>query len=137
MGTDWFVKVKCPKPATYISSEEEHIKQCSGCPYVIWENPESVAGFMSTMCGVRVGNIWMAKELDDIGEKLTGIEKFTKLDSSPAPKLHILKQIRTHSREGLWSTEGLSRERAFKHLDDLIEFCKRAEEKGLDIWAWA
>ena len=56
MGTDWLVKARCPKPERNLSNEEGHIKTCSSCPYVIWEKPESVAGFMHTMCGVRVGD---------------------------------------------------------------------------------
>jgi len=68
MGTDWFVKVKCPRPDKMISNHEEHIKVCSGCPYAIWKEPEPVAGFMSSMCGVRVGSIGMAVDLDTIAE---------------------------------------------------------------------
>jgi len=137
MGTDWLVKARCPKPERNVSNEEGHIKTCSSCPYVIWEKPESVAGFMHTMCGVRVGSIGMAAELDDIGEKLTGVERFTKEESSPSFKLDVLKQMRAHAKEGAWNIEGLSQRETLKHLDALIEFCKRAEQKGLEIWAWA
>ena len=80
IGTDWLVKVKCPRPNKKAKNREEHIKACSGCPYVIWEEPETVAGFMASMCGVRVGSIWMAAELDEVGEKLTGVARFTKQD---------------------------------------------------------
>jgi DNA polymerase-4 len=45
MGTDWLVKVKCPRPKKKkVINPQDHIEVCSGCPYVIWEKPESVAG---------------------------------------------------------------------------------------------
>jgi len=72
MGTDWFIKVECPHPIEEINSREERVKACLGCPFVIWEAPVTVAGFMKSMCGVRVGNIGMAAALDYIGERLTG-----------------------------------------------------------------
>ena len=51
IGTDWFVKVKCPKPNKSANNHVEHIKTCSGCPYVIWGEPEMVAGFMASKFG--------------------------------------------------------------------------------------
>ncbi len=137
MGTDWFVNVKCRSPKTDVSSREELVKQCSHCPYVIWEGPESVAGFMSSMCGVRVGSICIAAELDDIGEAITGIQRFTKEEGSASAKLRVLWQIKAYAERDHWSIEGFSKKRTLRHLDSLIEFCRRAEKKGLDIWAWA
>jgi hypothetical protein len=137
MGTDWLIKVRCPYPNKDIRTEEERINACLRCPYVIWQEPEPVAGFMSSMCGVRVGSIGMAAELDDIGKKLTGIPEFTKQESSPSQKLEILEKIKEHTNENGWSILGLPLKATLEHLDTLIEFCKRAKEKGLRIYAWA
>jgi hypothetical protein len=137
IGTDWFVKVKCPKPNNSADSHIEHIKACSGCPYAIWKEPEMVAGFMASMCGVRVGSIGMAAELDEIAAKLSGIERFTKHESTATSKLGILEQVKSYVRKSDWKIEGLTREETSEHLDLLIEFCKTAEAKGLKIWAWA
>jgi len=92
MGTDWFIKAECPRPDKEGKDKEEHIKACSWCPFVIWQNPESVAMFMSSMCGVRVGSIGMAADLDDIGQKLTGISYFTKVDNSASVHASIHEQ---------------------------------------------
>ena len=78
IGTDWFVKIECPKPIMTAKSREEHIKMCAECPYAMWKTLEPVAGFMSSMCGIRVGSIGMAAALDEIGERLTGMKRFTK-----------------------------------------------------------
>jgi hypothetical protein len=131
MGTDWFVKVRCPYPGRDVDSEEGHIKQCSDCPYVIWEKPESVTGFMHTMCGVRVGSIGMAADLDDIGEKLSGVERFTKKESNPSLKKDILKQIKDYTEKNGGSINGLSKRETIEHLDTLIEFCKKQRRKVL------
>jgi hypothetical protein len=137
MGTDWFIKAECPRPDKEAKDKEEHIKACSRCPFVIWEKPESVAGFMSSMCGVRVGSIGMAADLDDIGQKLTGIPYFTKVESSASMKLNILQQIKEYSQRNGWDIDGFSQQDTLEHLDSLIEFCKRAEEKRLNIAVWA
>ena len=135
MGTDWFVKVKCPKPSR-VKDEQQHIEVCSSCPYVIWKKPKPVAGFMASMCGVRVGSIWMAAELDDIGEKLTGRVRFTKTDGKPEEKLLILEKIREHINNG-WRLEGFTKEDMLEWIDELIEFCRRCQKKGLEIRSWA
>ena len=137
MGTDWFIKVECPHPNRGINSREERIKACLECPFVIWENPVTVAGFMKSMCGVRVGNIGMAAELDQIGERLTGMPRFTKKEASPSEKLATLEKIKACAKEGRWRLEGFSQEEILERLDRLIKFCKRAEEKGLYIVVWA
>ena len=137
MGTDWFVKVKCPRPKTKVKNSEEHKAACSGCPYAIWDEPEYVAGFMSSMCGVRVGSIGMAASLDDIGKKLSGIERFTKSDGELETKLDILKQIKAHTEEDNWKFEGFTKIETLNHLDLLIDFCSIAKKKGLDILVWA
>ena len=137
MGTDWFVKVECPHPHKEVKNDEERVKVCLSCPYVIWQEPESVAGFMSTMCGVRVGSLGMAAELDSIGQKLTRVERFTKKESCSTLKKQILTEIMAHVKENGWTIQGSSRRQTMEHLKLLIEFCKRAEDKGLAIWAWA
>jgi hypothetical protein len=156
MGTDWFIKVECPYPNRESNSREERVKACSGCPYVIWEEPVTMAGFMKSMCGVRVGRIGRAAKLDDIGEELTGIPRFTKEEAAPAEKLAILEKIRAYTEEAApaeklailekirayteetrWRLQGFSAQETLEHLERLIEFCKRAEEKDLKISVWA
>ena len=137
MGTDWFVRVKCPRPDKMISTHTEHVEVCSGCPYAIWGKPQPVAGFMSSMCGVRVGSIGMAADLDTIAEKLLGIERFTKIESNASLKLRILKQIRSHAENKSWCIEGFTREETIRQVDILMEFYKREESKNLKVWAWA
>ena len=137
MGTDWLIKVNCSKAEEPEKSKEHHIKDCLECPYVIWDKPTTVAGILRTMCGVRVGNIYRAAALDDIGKYLTGIECFTKLDSPPSAKKDILERIKRHAQKTGWSISGFSKGETIEWLDMLIEFCKRVDEKGLAIVAWA
>jgi hypothetical protein len=137
MGTDWFIKGGCPHPNGEINSREERVKACLECPFVIWENPVTVAGFMKSMCGVRVGRIGRAAELDDLGEDLTGIAYFTKENSSPSMKLKILEEIKEYAERNAWSLSGFSPQETMEHLDLLIEFCERAEKKELAIHSWA
>jgi hypothetical protein len=137
MGTDWFIKAECPHPSNEINSREERIKACSACPFVIWEEPVTVAGFLKSMCGVRVGNIGMAAALDYIGERLTGVPRFTKKEARPSEKLAILEKIKALTKQDGWRLQGFSQEEILKRLDRLIKFCKRAEEKGLTITVWA
>ena len=137
MGTDWFIKAECPRPDKEAKDKEEHIKACSRCPFVIWEKPESVAGFMSSMCGVRVGSICMAAALDDMGERLTGIPRFTKKEARPSEQLAILEKIKSCTKQDGWRLQGFSHEETLERLDKLIEFCKRAEKKELSIHTWA
>jgi len=79
----------------------------------------------------------MAADFDTIAEKLLGIERFTKIESNASFKLRILKQIKSHAENRGWRIEGFTQEETLKHVDILIEFCKRAESKGLKVWAWA
>jgi hypothetical protein len=137
MGTDWFIKAECPHPNSEINTREERVKACLGCPFVIWEEPVTVAGFMKSMCGVRVGSICMAAAIDDMGERLTGIPRFTKKQAGPSEKLAILGKIKACTKEDRWRLQGFSQEEILERLDKLIEFCKRAEEKGLYIVVWA
>jgi len=137
MGTDWLIKVYCWKGLEKGKTEEDHVKDCLKCPYVIWETPKSIGGIMRTMCGVRVGNVYRAAELDDIGEQLTHVKWFTKEESKASFKKDILEQIKTHAKKTEWTIKGFSATETVEWLDTLIEFCKRTEEKGLDIVAWA
>ena len=137
MGTDWFVKVKCPRPSKNVRTREEHIAVCGDCPYVIWEKPHSVASFMASRCGVRVGSIGMAEALDSVAESLLGVERFTKLESSASIKLAILRKIKLHAQSTGWRIDGLGLKETLEHLGLLIEFCRRAKKKGLWVTAWA
>ena len=137
IGTDWFVKVKCPRPSKNVRTREEHATVCGNCPYVIWKKPQSVASFMASMCGVRVGGIGIAGALDSVVENLLGVERFTKFESSAAIKLAILKQVRLHAQSTGWRIDGLGLEGTLEHLDFLIEFCRRAKAKGLWVTTWA
>ena len=137
MGTDWLVKVDCTKAGKTGKSREEHIQDCKKCPYVIWEEAKTVAGILQTMCGVRVGNVYRAAALDEIGKELTGIECFTKQEDPPSVKKAVLEQIKEHAIASDWSIKGYTATETIEWIDTLIEFCRRAEEKGLDIRAWA
>jgi len=137
IGTDWFVDAKCPRPNKGVQTEAEHIKACAGCPYAIWERPEMVAGFMRSMCGVRVGSIGIAVSLDLIGERLAGVARFTESQGQIEQKLAILRMVKSYAANDGWSFEGMTRQQTLWQLDLLIEFCERASAKGLNIWVWA
>ena len=137
IGTDWFVKVKCPRPEKGVENEDVHIKACEGCPYAIWEKPEMVAGFMRSMCGVRVGSIGMADSLDLMGERLAGTEGFTKKEGRIDEKVAILKMVKSQAKNDGWRFGGMTRMETFQQIDLLIRFCERAKAKGLNIWVWA
>jgi hypothetical protein len=137
IGTDWFVEVKCPRPNKRVQNEDEHIKACTECPYSIWERPEIVAGFMRSMCGVRVGSVGMASSLDLIGEKLACTVRFTKDQGHIEEKLAILRMVKSHVENEGWRFEGMTKAETHRQLDLLIEFCERAKAKGLNVWVWA
>ena len=135
--TDWFVEVKCPKPNKDVENEDEHVNACGGCPYAIWERPEMVAGFMRSMCGVRVGSIGMAASLDSMGQKLTGTVGFTKKEGQIEEKMAILQMVKFHAENDGWRFGGMTRMETLQQLDLLIRFCERTKSKGLSIWVWA
>jgi hypothetical protein len=137
IGTDWFVEVKCPRPNKGVQTENEHIKACSECPYAIWERPEMVAGFMRSMCGVRVGSIGIAVSLDLIGERLAGVARFTESQGQIEQKLAILRMVKSYAANDGWSFEGMTRQQTLWQLDLLIEFCEQAIAKRLNLWVWA
>jgi hypothetical protein len=127
IGTDWFVKVKCPRPEKGVENADEHIKACGGCPYAIWEKPEMVAGFMHSMCGVRVGSIGMADSLDLTIERLAGTAGFTNKEVHIEEKLAILKMVKSHAENDGWRFRGMTRLETLQQLDLLIRFCERAK----------
>lgn len=123
------------RPNKRTNNSEEHINSCSGCPYAICEEPEPVAGFMFSMCGVRVGSIGIAAEPDIIGEKLSGVERFTKNDGDPASKLEILNQIKAYTEKDRWKFEGFSKcwvflKVAFNRIIRIDQVTCRAEGTG-------
>ena len=75
----------------------------------------------------------MAAEIDDIGQRLTGIERFTKRESHATTKKDILERIKAYSLCNGWTIDGLPLHETRKHLENLIEFCQRAEAKNLNI----
>jgi len=137
IGTDWFVEVKCPRPNKDAENEDEHINACGGCTYAIWKKPQMVAGFMASMCGVRVGSVGMAASLDSMGQKLTGTVGFTKKEGQIEEKMAILKMVKSHAENEGWRFGGMTRMETLQQLDLLIRFCERAKAKGLNIWVWA
>jgi hypothetical protein len=96
-----------------------------------------VAGFMASMCGVRVGSIGMAASLDSIGEKLTDTAAFTEKQGQIEQKLAILRLVTSHAENNGWRFEGMSKAETNRQLGLLIEFCERANGKGLNLWVWA
>ena len=96
-----------------------------------------VAGFMASMCGVRVGSIGIAAELDEIGEKLLGIERFTKTDGTPLSKLRILKEIKSYIEKTGFGISGMNGKITMDKINLLMEFCKIVDKKGLEICVWA
>lgn len=137
IGTDWFVEVKCPRPNKGVQNENEHIRACMGCIYAVWERPEMVAGFMRSMCGVRVSSIGMAASLDSIAERLAGITGFTEKHGQIEQKLAVLRLAKSHAEKGGWRFESMSKAETLRQLDVLIEFCERAKARRLEVWVWA
>jgi hypothetical protein len=88
------------------------------------------------MCSIVVGNKDVTEQLDLIAEKLTGTKRFRKQDGSVSSKREILEQIKAYSKLNGWNISGLSQKQTITRLDMLIEYCKRVEAKGLNIWLW-
>jgi len=134
MTTEWLIDVDCPRKDNF--ADEEPLTICNKCPYRIWEQPAVAAGLNSAMCSIVLGNKEMIRELDAIAEKLTGTKRFTKQDSSPSSKREVLKKIRAYTNQNRWNISGQSQKQTITRLDMLIEYCKKAEAKGLNIWVW-
>jgi hypothetical protein len=131
MEIDWMVGLRCPER----KEGEDRLEQCMKCPNAIWDSA-TVAGLLdSGMCNVFLGKSSVATELNSIARKLTGIESFSTKESSPADKIAALNRILKYAKETGWSLEGRSADDTEGHLEMLIEFCKRAEKKDLDIFA--
>jgi len=137
MGVDWFINAKCPRSDKIIYNNKESTYSCIKCPNVIWDRPKPVAGFMYSMCGVRVGDAESAEELDQIVEMLSGFKNFTKINCNTKFKIGILRHVRSYLRNTNQCIKGLTNEEVLKHTDSLIEFCEKATTKGLDVWIWA
>ena len=135
MEIEWLIEGKCPQKKD--SSLDEATRVCTECPYAIWEYPAVAAALNSAMCSVVLGDDHAARELDSLVKRLMSIENFARGECAPSMKRGVLKQIADYARETGWSLEERSSEETMEHLEMLIEFCSRAEEKSLRICAVA
>ena len=134
METEWLLDVNCPRKDNFADEPAQRV--CAKCPYKIWDYSAVAAGLNSSMCSIVVGNKDVTEQLDLIAEKLTGTKRFTKKDGNPSSKREILEKIRTYAKLNGWNIIGLSQKQTITRLDMLIEYCKRVEAKGLNIWLW-
>jgi len=134
MATEWLIDTNCPRKNNF--ADEPATKVCAKCPYKIWEYPAIAAGLNSSMCSIVLGNKEVTEQIDTIAEKLTGTKRFTKQDGNPSSKRKILEQIRAYAKLKKLNISGLSQKQTITRLDMLIEYCKRVEAKGLNIWVW-
>jgi hypothetical protein len=128
---DWIIEAKCPQKEGM--TLQETVRTCTGCPYKILEFPVSDAGVNKAMCSITLGKL--AQDLDSITFKIAGIKEFTEQKLSPVQRIESLKQIKEYAKEKRWSFAGLSLTQTIDKLDMLIDFCKRAEAKRLNILA--
>jgi hypothetical protein len=131
MEIEWMAGGKCLQ--TKAKDKAEGLKTCSKCPSAIWGSPVAAGLLKSGMCTIALGESRVAAELDSIAGKLTGIERFATEESSPSDKIAVLDRILEYAKETGWSLAGLTGDDTRNLLEILIEFCKRAEKKGLDI----
>jgi hypothetical protein len=135
METEWVLDVNCPRKDNF--ADEPTTRVCAKCTYKIWDySAAAAAGLNSSMCSTVVGNKDVTEQLDLIAEKLTGKKRFTKKEGNPSSKREILEKIRTYAKLNGWNISGLSPKQTITRLDTLIEYCKRVEAKGLNIWVW-
>jgi hypothetical protein len=134
MTTQWLIDVDCPRKDNF--TDEPVTRACNKCPQKIWGQPAIAAGLNSAMCSIILGDKEMIGEFDVIAEKLGGVKRFTKQDGSPSSKREILERIRAYTNQNGWIISGLSQKQTITRLDMLIEYCKKAEAKGLNIWVW-
>ncbi len=127
MEIDWMSGGKCPQ-------RESRLKVCLRCASAIWGSPVVAAMLNSGMCTISLGE-GVATELNSVARKLTGIESFSTMESSPADKIAVLNRILGYAKETGWSFEDRTQDDTQGLLEMMIEFCKRAEKKGLDIFA--
>ena len=131
MEIAWVVGLRCPER----KEDEDRLEKCMNCPNAIWDSAV-VAGLLdSGMCNVFLGKSSVATELNSIARKLTGIESFSTKESTPSDKIAVLNRILKYAKETGWSFDDQSQDDTEGHLEMLIEFCKRADEKGLEVFA--
>ena len=128
MEIDWVVGLRCPE-------RKEEGEQCMKCPDAIWDST-AVAGLLNSgMCSIFLGKSSVATELNSLARKITGIESFSTMESSSTDKIAVLSRILEYAKETGWSLDGRTQDDTEGLLEMLIEFCKRAEKKGLEIFA--
>jgi len=132
METEWLIDANCPRKDNFADNPVQRV--CGKCPYKIWEHPAIAAGLNSAMCSIILGSKDVTDQLDRVAEKLTGTKRFTKQESSPSLKRDVLEKIRAYAMQNGWNISGLSHRQTITRLDMLIEYCKKAEAKGLNIW---
>jgi hypothetical protein len=133
MENEWMAEGKCLQTKAGNIARGERI--CMKCPSAIWGSPV-VAGLLNSgLCTISLGERKVVKELNSIARKLTGIEIFSSKESSTADRIAVLCQILEYATETGWSLEDRSQDDTQNFLGMLIEFCERAEEKGLEIFA--
>ena len=132
METEWLIDVDCPRNDNLADEAVQRV--CDKCPYKIWEQPIIAAGLNSAICSIVVGNKYITEELDTMAEKLAGIKRLTQQDGSPSLKREVLEKIRAYAEQNECDISGLSHKQTMTRLDMLIEYCKKAEAKGLNIW---
>lgn len=130
MEMDWMVSIKC----SGTEEGEDELLKCRS-PNAIWDSPIVAALLNSGICTIFVGQSKVARELNSIAQKLTGIDDFCWKECSPAEKIGVLGEILKHARDTDWGLEDRTQDDTEGHLEMMIEFCKRAEKKGLDIFA--
>ena len=129
MNIEWIIEAKCPQKEGM--TLQETVRTCTECPYKIWNHPISALGSNSAMCSITLGQL--SQDLDSIAYKAACIKEFTRENLSPAERIKILTRIKEYAKKKRWSFAGLSLSQTIDKLDMLIEYCKRAETKGLSI----
>jgi len=133
MEIDWIAEGKCLQKKARNSGEGLRI--CSKCASAIWDSPVVAALLNSGMCTISLGESRVATELNSIAKKLTGIEGFATEEISPSGKIAVLNRILEYAKETGWSLEDRTQGDTEDLLEMLIEFCRRAEKKGLEVVA--
>jgi hypothetical protein len=133
MEIEWVTEEKCLQAKARDTGEG--LKMCLKCTSAIWESPV-VAGLLNSgMCTISLGESRVATELNSICKKLMGIEGFATRESSPSRKMTVLNRILEYSKETGWTLEDRTQDDTRNLLEMLIEFCRRAEKKGLEVFA--
>jgi len=133
MEIEWVTEGKCLQAKARDAGAG--LKICSKCPSAIWDSPAVAAFLNSGMCTISLGESRVATELNSICKKLTGIEGFATRESSPSRKMTVLNRILEYSKQTGWTLEDRTQDDTRNLLEMLIEFCRRAEKKGLEVFA--